>query len=624
MLAEVVIPDGAALATAWETSPYGVVWNAPALASVRERLAASRQELVEVHGLDPFTVLAQSGTIHLALVGPDLAGDQPPLVLTIAAGTHAEVWFTALAAKGTVNADGSATLENDWTLRREGSRLVLGGRPDLAKPAAPAANRTHHLTMGVDGPALTKTMIASKAASGEVMSAADIAMAERFLATVLAGTADLTPTGLTLDGTATPAPAGFAALDRAALDRLPASALEVAAIGVNGKRLWSEVIAPIADRARLDGNDPEAGLKESGIDLPLAEVVSGLGGTWALAVGQGMPMPTITILSPASPAIDQLAKAMLTKAGVTVPQAGTDVVIPLPIPVPVSLTLAQDARGWILTTDPSGAAALLAGTGWLTSPLGTIAASKVTPTTCGMSVCDTKAQLRLIGSLMGMGMAAAKDLTPKEKQAILAIPSQLAAKATPGWWTITDDGKHLRFASEGLGIGFTSSSLPVMAGMMLPAIGMVRSNARRVNSSSNMRQICMAAQVYCNDNDQKWPLDLTMLKEFSDGELTDKLYRSPGDPTNPAPYLYIRPDPMAKSNQPVIIEDPACWKGKGCNVVFADCHVKWYDKADAATLWAEGKRLAALPHAATTGITWDDWSALHALINDSHQPKGKR
>lgn len=622
VLAELVIPNGVALAAAWDASPYGVVWNAPALASVRQRLATSRATMVAEIGLDPLIVLAQSGTIQLALVGPDLSGDQPPWVLTIAAGTSTEAWFTALAAKGTINADGSATLESDWILRREGSRLVLCSRPDVAKPAEPAADRTHHLTMRVDGPALTKAMIASKITKGDARPA-DVAMVQRCFASILAGTADLTPTGLTLDGTATPAPAGMAALDRAALDRLPTTALEVAAIGINGKRLWSEVIAPIVERARLDGTNPEAGLKEFGIDLPLAEVVNGLGGTWSLAVGQGMPIPTMTIFSPSSPAIDQFAKAMLTKAGVGVPEAGTDAMIPLPMPVPVSLTIAHDARGWILTTDPSGAAALLAGTGWLTSPLGTVAAAKLTPTTCGLSVCDTKAQLRMIGSLMGIGVASAKDLTPQEKQAILAIPGQLAAKATPGWWTITDDGKQWHVASEGLGIGFTSSSLPVMAGMLLPAITMVRTSARRTNSSNNMRQIGLAAMVYCNDNDDQWPTDLVMVKEFAGGDLPDKIFRSSGDPTHPAPYLYIRPSTMLKANQPVLIEDPACWKGKGCNVVYADGHVKWHDKADAPILWAEGRRLAALPYAVTTGITWDDWSAMHALIKASHEPQGK-
>ncbi len=615
VLAELVIPDGASLTKAWNTSPYGVVWNATALDSVRERFAANRQELVEKHGLDPLTVLSQSGTIHLALVGLSPAGDQPPLVLTVAAGAQAETWFTALAAKSTLNLDGSAALDSGWTLRRDGPTLILSSLPNLARPAAPTLDRTHQLSLHLDGPSLSRALDTWTELNDKPLKDADLDLAKRFLGTVLNGTIDMTADGLTLAGTATPSQPGLAPLDRAAFDRLPTTVLEVAAVGIDGKRLWSEVVAPIAERARANGNDPEAAMKKQGIDLPLAELVTGLGGTWILVLGQGMPMPTVTIFSPPSPVIDRFATTLLTKAGVELPKPGVNALIPLPIPLPISLNLAHDARGWILTTDIAGAAAQLTGSGWLTSPLGTIAGKKLTPTTCGLSVCDTVEQLRLISSLMGMGLGASKDFSAKDKQAILAIPGQLAAKATPSWWTITDDGKQLHFSSEGLGIGFTGSSLPVLAGALLPMIGKIGSQAKRVNSGSNMRQLVISALVYGNDNDGKWPANLTTLQEQSGGALSDEVFRSPGDPTIKAPYCYIRPDERCGGLQPVIIEDPACWKGKGCNVVYGDSHMKWHDKAAAAKLWTEAQRLAALPSAATTGITWNDWSAVHEILD---------
>ena len=49
------------------------------------------------------------------------------------------------------------------------------------------------------------------------------------------------------------------------------------------------------------------------------------------------------------------------------------------------------------------------------------------------------------------------------------------------------------------------SIIAILAGMLLPAINMVRENARKSNCGSNQRQIILAAMVYQNDNDSAWP-----------------------------------------------------------------------------------------------------------------------
>ena len=46
----------------------------------------------------------------------------------------------------------------------------------------------------------------------------------------------------------------------------------------------------------------------------------------------------------------------------------------------------------------------------------------------------------------------------------------------------------------------------IVAGMLLPAITMVRSENHHARCENNQRQIVLGMNVYANDNDQKWPV----------------------------------------------------------------------------------------------------------------------
>ena len=50
------------------------------------------------------------------------------------------------------------------------------------------------------------------------------------------------------------------------------------------------------------------------------------------------------------------------------------------------------------------------------------------------------------------------------------------------------------------------SIIAILAGMLLPAINMVREGARKANCGNNQRQIVLGMNVYANDNDQEWPV----------------------------------------------------------------------------------------------------------------------
>lgn len=49
------------------------------------------------------------------------------------------------------------------------------------------------------------------------------------------------------------------------------------------------------------------------------------------------------------------------------------------------------------------------------------------------------------------------------------------------------------------------SIIAILAGMLLPAINMVREGARKANCGNNQRQIVLGMNVYANDNDQSFP-----------------------------------------------------------------------------------------------------------------------
>jgi hypothetical protein len=79
--------------------------------------------------------------------------------------------------------------------------------------------------------------------------------------------------------------------------------------------------------------------------------------------------------------------------------------------------------------------------------------------------------------------------------------------------------------------------------------------------------------------------------------------------------------PKGADDQPLVIEDPACWDDKGCHLVFCDGHTGWLTAGAATKVWAEAKRLAALPKAATSGIAPEDWKAVQKVLDAAKPAK---
>jgi prepilin-type processing-associated H-X9-DG protein len=140
--------------------------------------------------------------------------------------------------------------------------------------------------------------------------------------------------------------------------------------------------------------------------------------------------------------------------------------------------------------------------------------------------------------------------------------------------------------------------------------GLTRTAARRALIGSNERQIALACISYCAEDPKgSWPLDMPALIAWSKGGLDDRCLKVRWHPELEHPILYVRPVPKVSSRQPILISDPTC-DGRGRSMVcYGDGHVEAIADAEKAkAVWAEAKRLAALPKAQAEGIAATDWA----------------
>lgn len=132
----------------------------------------------------------------------------------------------------------------------------------------------------------------------------------------------------------------------------------------------------------------------------------------------------------------------------------------------------------------------------------------------------------------------------------------------------------------------------------------------RPNAGSNLRQIAMGMICYSSEADGVWPRDFKLLQDWSDGELVPKLFRDPRWPSDPDPFVYVRPSKAAKAAQPVLLTRPTADSKKIVVVCYADGHI---GTVTGRVQWDEARRLAALPKAQAEGIAPEDWTTVPEL-----------
>ena len=89
-----------------------------------------------------------------------------------------------------------------------------------------------------------------------------------------------------------------------------------------------------------------------------------------------------------------------------------------------------------------------------------------------------------------------------------------------------------QFGGGGLAIAgfvlgyFSLAFIPILAGLMLPALAKAKDRAQRINCVSNMKQIGLAARMWSNDHGGKFPPDFASM---SNELATPKILVCPGD-----------------------------------------------------------------------------------------------
>ena len=137
--------------------------------------------------------------------------------------------------------------------------------------------------------------------------------------------------------------------------------------------------------------------------------------------------------------------------------------------------------------------------------------------------------------------------------------------------------------------------VPVMAGMLLPALARAREEARKAGCKRNLSQIGKAMYAFSQDNREQFPPSLEALYPKYIGSL--RVLRCPS--TEDAPpahisYEYRRPAPYATSDTPIAWDNFTNHES-GRNVLFVDGSVRWFSEEDFQSLLNRKPNAPAAP-----------------------------
>ena len=465
-LVEASLPDGARLRAHVETSIYGTLWVDPACAPLRARLDAQIATLKEEDGFDLprwYGALVNAGLVAYA---PPVGSTKPRAAMMIDVGTQAADLFAAWRAsadEGTTPAESPRADEAFLEKLADGERqlvarigsLVASTSDGSPVPAWRPAPGSADLSLHLDVPAVMAVLDQAGKALGMPLGR-------------IRSELTVVPEGVLDRITSDAAAPWLVAVERSSLDRLPANALTAVAVGIDGKHLWAALRQPLLGRiAEADGlaiDDVEAGLDanlaEMGVSTGLGGLVEGLVGTITLAVTPSAPFPAATLTIPRGVGIDQLVTALATQLGGEIPAAGASSILPIP-GAPVLVTLACDAKAWLITSDPAAATTWVGGSasGWATTPAATLALAKGGDGAVLIGASDTPTLVRTLTPFVALVLGQAAIEAPM-KQATLQSLARVAALAKTGYLVGRSSAGGIEIESRGL---IPASMVPLMS-----------------------------------------------------------------------------------------------------------------------------------------------------------------
>ncbi|TVR39481.1 MAG: hypothetical protein EA402_14695 [Planctomycetota bacterium] len=346
---------------------------------------------------------------------------------------------------------------------------------------------------------------------------------------------------------------GSQEVDLATVDRIPADALMAMAVGIDGTSLARFASDMMDQAAAAAGDDLPAEMQQIVAMLSLLEGLQGSATIALLPPPMGAPFPGLSLQLPWNQQLSEVIEPLLAMMDLALPAVGAELrpTLPLPFPMPVPLVVARSPSHLLLTTVPAHARDWLAGRhgGFAASPAWQQAWDQrpEAMTTYLLGASDTP---RLI-TLLQNSFDSFGAFLPGDAQAIIApVLALLAEHQGRGYimGAVADD--QARFVSKGL-FGGSIMSLPILAGLTLPAITRGRGRAQSMTTLNNVKQISVALFIYSEDFNRypqppegvPWPQDPRAITAASFEELALKmelpfaLFRgvNDGSPLNQAP-----------------------------------------------------------------------------------------
>jgi hypothetical protein len=498
---EASICDGARLQQRWADSIYAVIWNDPLLDEARAEFDRKMTELGAEEGYDVLALLKSLESAGFRFVGmKQKNGKSEPEILIQSTFTQLtpEIFTAWQMGAGKpaslVTADAAFTLDDDpaFMAARFGT-TVVAGNSTIEEWAI--ANDDFDLRFEMDV-AKFMAMAAEKAFEQvpepeRLANHAEFDARLRLMPPSAKYDLSLVREGM-LERIAVPMPAGhFKAVDVAVLDRLPATTLIAAGIGLDGKAIWQQyrtVLLSELGKTMMDGESApddvaamlDMQLSELGITTPIDGLIENVNGTAVFAVLPGAPFPTMNILIPQSPGLEQVLAFALSKIPsaqpLALPAPGASLMLPIPnVFIPVLLT--RDANHWLLTTDMAFAQQWSAGStgGWSQSEAGKLALAKAPADAYVIASSDTPAVLRTVSPFLSLGLNQTQ-MEENQKMQTLQLIDKVAGMASTGY-SVTGIVNGIAVCEQRGLFGSTMMGA-VVAGMALPAVALIRKNAR--------------------------------------------------------------------------------------------------------------------------------------------------
>ena len=517
---DLTVADGARLLSHWNASIYAKVWNDVSMAKLHTELDSQCAAIVAKTGLDLRVLLPAMGVLHVAVLNMTLGPDEKPLPQVVTSCTFGDQAATIMKAVIAANqpltvvgADQAALLTvsapyNRLVLARFGSQLVLSLNTDphpqqvLADPVADL--RVHldmHALMGLlakdypdAGNDVLKTLTENPNIGRDYIYDATIV-----------------PEGVLEHFSQQPAAPLGAPVDRSVLGQLPGTTLLCLGYGVDGKLLWktnhdmwmADYAMTLTKQQGHPVSPAEAEeqinkmIAEMNVPVTLQQAVEGLTGTMLLAIGQGIPVPTVTLALPRSKALDALVDYGLKLMNVETPAEGASAMLPIPN-VPVSVNLIRDAKHWVLSSDPSVTTGWSTGQagGWADSPAGKLALAKAPESAVLIGSSDTPAVIHAVSGYLGMYLSTQKGAQAEQSQLLLVALNKLAAIASTGYVYTATAAAPSATVSESRGM-LGVIGLPVLAGLAAypRAMGEAAGAASETEASNRLKTLILPAET---------------------------------------------------------------------------------------------------------------------------------